>query len=98
MRRDWTCEAGGEGRLVEDGNAWRATEGGITHAMAREIGHLFNLPHSPQRIMHGDWDKRDLSNMAMGRLNFSPEQTRQIRAEVTRRTHEAQTVEMASLR
>lgn len=91
-------EAGGESRLVGDGNAWRATEVGITRAVAHEIGHLFNLPHSPQGIMHGDWDKRDLSNMAMGRLNFSPEQAGQIRAEVTRRTHEAQTVEMASLR
>jgi hypothetical protein len=70
----------------------------LGHAMAHEIGHLFNLSHCPQGIMHGDWDKRDLSNMAMGRLNFSPEQAAQIRAEVTRRAQQAQTVEMASLR
>jgi hypothetical protein len=69
----------------------------LGHAMAHEIGHLFNLRHSPQGIMHGDWDERDLSNMAVGRLNFSPEQAGQIRAEMTRRTQPSQTVEMASL-
>jgi len=70
----------------------------LGHAMAHEIGHLFNLRHCPQGIMHGDWDEQDLYNMSMGRLNFSPEQAAQIRAEVARRTHEAQTVGMASLR
>jgi hypothetical protein len=70
----------------------------LGYAMAHEIGHLFNLSHSPQGIMHGGWDQRDLYNMTMGRLNFSPEQATQIRAELARRTHQAQTVEMASLR
>ena len=69
----------------------------LGHAMAHEIGHLFNLQHCPQGIMHGDWDQRDLSNIAMGRLNFSPEQAGQIRAEMSRRANLAQTVEMASL-
>jgi hypothetical protein len=69
--------------------------------MVARLGQFVNrkpLVVSPQGIMHGDCDKRDLSNMAMGRLNFIPEQAGQIRAEVTRRTHEAQTVQMASLR
>jgi hypothetical protein len=70
----------------------------LGHAMAHEIGHLFNLCHGPQGIMHGDWDKRDLNNMAMGRLNFSSQQAAQIRAELSRRTHQSPTVEMASLR
>jgi len=69
----------------------------LGHAMAHEIGHLFNLCHGPQGIMHGDWDKRDLNNMAMGRLNFSLEQAAQIRAEVARRTRPTETVEVASL-
>jgi hypothetical protein len=70
----------------------------LGHAMAHEIGHLFNLRHCPLGIMHGDWDQRELYNMTMGRLNFSPEEAEQIRAEVTRRTHPSQTVETASLR
>jgi hypothetical protein len=69
----------------------------LGHAMAHEIGHLFNLQHCPQGIMHGDWEEQDLYNMSMGRLNFSPEQAGQIRAELTRRTQPSQTVEMASL-
>jgi hypothetical protein len=70
----------------------------LGYAMAHEIGHLFNLRHSPLGIMHGDWGQRELYNMTMGRLNFTPEEAEQIRAEVTRRTHPSQTVETASLR
>ena len=70
----------------------------LGHAMAHEIGHLFNLCHGPQGIMHGDWDEKDLYNMSMGRLNFSREEAAQIRAEVSRRTRQSATVEMASLR
>jgi hypothetical protein len=69
----------------------------LGHAMAHEIGHLFNLQHCPQGIMHGDWDERDVANMGKGMLNFSPEQAGQIRAEMSRRANLAQTVEMASL-
>ncbi len=69
----------------------------LGHAMAHEIGHLFNLRHSPQGIMHGDWDERDLANMGKGMLNFNREQAAQIRAEMTRRTNLAQKMEMAAL-
>ena len=69
----------------------------LGHAMAHEIGHLFNLTHCPQGIMHGDWDKRDLKEMAMGRLNFSPHQAAQIRAEAIRRTRRPPREEIASL-
>jgi hypothetical protein len=70
----------------------------LGHALAHEIGHLFNLTHCPQGIMHGDWDKHDLKEMAMGRLNFSPRQAEQIRAEAVRRTRRSPSEEMASLR
>ena len=69
----------------------------LGHAIAHEIGHLFNLSHCSQGIMHGDWDKHDLKEMAMGRLSFSTRQTAQVRAEALRRTH-PQAREMASVR
>jgi len=69
----------------------------LGHAMAHEIGHLFNLPHCPQGIMQVRWEQKEMHAMSMGWLNFSRQQAAQMQAELTRRTRQPQTAEMHSL-
>ena len=65
----------------------------LGHAMAHEIGHLFNLPHCPQGIMQVRWEQEEMHAMSMGWLNFSRQQAAQMQAELTRRTPPPQTAE-----
>ncbi len=55
--------------------------------MAHELGHiLLNLPsHSQTGIMRGDWDLKDLADVAFGRLFFTRQQAEIMRADVQRR-------------
>jgi hypothetical protein len=65
-----------------------ATAGEILgEMMAHELGHiLLNLPlHSPTGIMRGDWDLKDLWDVACGLLLFTRQQAEVIRADVARR-------------
>jgi hypothetical protein len=58
---------------------------GIT--LAHEIGHLLLGPghHSATGLMRADWSRADLEDAAKGRLQFSKEQARRMRAEIRRR-------------
>jgi hypothetical protein len=55
--------------------------------IAHEIGHiLLNLPaHSETGIMRGDWDLKDLQDVAYGELLFTKQQSKVIETEVIRR-------------
>jgi hypothetical protein len=55
--------------------------------MAHELGHiLLNLPsHSQTGIMRGDWDLKDLADVAYGCLFFTRQQAEIMRADVQRR-------------
>jgi hypothetical protein len=71
------------------GNVLRhATVGQILgEMMAHELGHiLLNLPsHSETGIMRGDWDLKDLCDVAFDLLLFTQRQAEVIRADVARR-------------
>jgi hypothetical protein len=55
--------------------------------IAHEIGHiLLNLPsHSETGVMRGDWDLKDLQDVAFGELLFTKQQSEEINTEVMRR-------------
>lgn len=57
--------------------------------MAHEIGHiLLNMPgHSETGIMRGDWDLKDLQDVAFGSLFFTAHQAQVIRGEAARRAN-----------
>lgn len=59
----------------------------LGNMMAHEIGHLLlNLPsHSDSGIMRGNWDLKDLQDVAFGSLLFTPAQAAVLREEVVRR-------------
>lgn len=67
--------------------------------IAHELGHvLLNLPsHTKTGIMRGNWDLKDLHDVAYEDLLFTPEQDEVIRAEVVRRVGQHQAVEVARL-
>jgi hypothetical protein len=59
----------------------------LGHIMAHEIGHLL-LPgngHSVSGIMRGHWSRAEWALIQQGRLNFAPEQSRFLRAELLNR-------------
>jgi len=65
-----------------------ASSGQILGAMiAHELGHLLlNLAsHSETGIMRGQWDLKDLRDIADGVLYFTPQQAAKIRADIARR-------------
>lgn len=77
-----------------------ATKAQILATMiAHEIGHvLLNLPsHSATGIMRGNWDLKDLEDVACGCLLFTPQQAEVIRAEVVRRLGQRKAVEVGRL-
>ena len=59
----------------------------LGHAIAHELGHLLlNIAsHSATGIMRGDWNLKDLQDVAYGSLLFTSQQAEVIRAEVGRR-------------
>jgi hypothetical protein len=59
----------------------------LGHVMAHEIGHLL-LPgegHSTDGIMRAQWSLNEWRLLGRGKLNFAPEQSRFLRAELLRR-------------
>jgi hypothetical protein len=65
-----------------------ATSGQILGAMiAHELGHLMlNLAsHSETGIMRGNWDLKDLGDIADGVLCFTPQQSERIQTDIARR-------------
>lgn len=71
--------------LAEGGDA--SAGQALGHAMAHEIGHLLlNSPaHSRIGIMQAVWRGQEMKQLCGGRLFFTSEQSRQIRAEVLAR-------------
>ena len=57
--------------------------------MAHEMGHLLlNMPlHSKTGIMRGDWDLKDLNDIAYGELLFTAPQAEVIQSELIRRAN-----------
>lgn len=66
--------------------------------IAHELGHiLLDLPsHSATGIMRGNWDQKDLHDVAYEDLLFTPQQCQAIRAEVVRRACNRRAVEAAA--
>ena len=69
----------------------------LGHAIAHELGHvLLNIAsHSATGIMRGDWNLKDLQDVAYGSLLFTSEQAEVIRAEVRRRVGQQAASEVA---
>ena len=67
--------------------------------MTHEIGHLLlgSQAHSSTGIMRPHWTSKDLRDIAMGRLVFTPDQCRRVRERVEKRNH-ALGAQVASLR
>ncbi len=59
----------------------------VGHVVAHEVGHLLlgTTAHSRAGIMQANWETEQLQAISMGRLLFSPEQGRQMRAKVEAR-------------
>lgn len=66
--------------------------------IAHEIGHLLlNLTsHSAAGIMRGDWNLKDLEDVALGYLLFTRSQAETIQAEVVRRVGRRDVMEVAN--
>ena len=55
----------------------------LAHVIAHEIGHLL-LPkgwHSERGLMRGKWDRAQVDNAMRGKLTFTPDEIRTIRAD-----------------
>ena len=59
----------------------------LAHAMAHELGHLllWSKSHSPRGIMQASWRKEDLKSIEQGRLAFSSEEVKIMRANLLAR-------------
>lgn len=80
-----TVSVGFAGQLAESGVA-RLPEI-LGHIIAHEIGHVL-LPgrgHSVSGIMRAKWSSNDWMLLRQGELNFAPEQSRFLRAELLQR-------------
>src|SRR5262249_28660129 len=58
----------------------------LGHAIAHELGHLFNLSHSDAGIMKAEWDCDDYRLAANRNLRFVPEESRSIVDQIRSRT------------
>jgi hypothetical protein len=55
----------------------------LGHVIAHEIGHrLLRDGHGPEGLMRSEWIRADVSDIAVGRLGFTPAQGQRIRATV----------------
>lgn len=50
--------------------------------MAHEIGHLLGMKHSPSGIMKAKFERRDILDAAAGRLQFTTEDAKALRAAI----------------
>lgn len=90
----FVTQAGGNNAVVAFGNVQRfAQSTGIpmqqllAAVLAHEIGHLILGPaHSQNGLMHGSWDRRDLSRLSQGQLKFDANQCIRMRAAVLARS------------
>ena len=71
----------------------------LGHLAAHEIGHLLLGPQSHSRtgIMRAPWRRTDLKRAARGRLLFTPQQAKRIRADVLARIGQQETLHLARL-
>jgi hypothetical protein len=69
----------------------------LAYTVVHEIGHLLlNAEvHSAKGIMRGDWNLEDLHDIAYEKFDFTSQQVEVIRAEVSRRIAEHETVGVA---
>jgi hypothetical protein len=72
----------------------------VGHVVAHEVGHLLlgTTVHSDTGIMQADWETDQLRKISMGRLLFSPEESRQICARVNARAPRAAAPVLAAFR
>jgi hypothetical protein len=70
----------------------------LGHAMAHELGHILAHvhEHSPTGLMRANWQEEDFRAMTKEALNFNSEQAARIRQEVTRRTRDLATLQLAA--
>ena len=70
----------------------------LGYAIAHEFGHVFlGLgSHAPIGIMRAKWDRKDLYDIVTRHLLFTPQQARQIRAEVALRNQEQTTLKVSA--
>jgi hypothetical protein len=85
-------------RAPSEGGTPATTAQVLGHAIAHELGHiLLNIQsHSASGIMRGNWNAKDLQDICYGKFGFTSQQAEAIRAEVSRRITEHETIEVAS--
>jgi hypothetical protein len=71
----------------------------LAHAIVHEVGHLllnFEV-HSANGIMRGDWNDKDLEDIAYGTFVFTPHEAEAMREDLARRLGDHQGPELAGL-
>jgi hypothetical protein len=60
----------------------------LGHVVAHEVGHMLGAHHSSKGIMRGEWGRDDLKFMGFSILEFSTDESKQLRATVMRRARQ----------